>query len=90
VFKQIGEFVKGDLNAWSERLPAEEQYSARFFSIEKVFEPLNFNNNILKLDWFYDMSAWKDYKKFMGSKHFLKRPAPMTGGTLPSIGADND
>ena len=90
VYKQIGEFVKGDSSAWSERLPAEEQYSARFFSIEKVFAPLQLSDNIVNLDWFYDMSTWENYKKFMGGKHFLKRPAPVSGGILPPIGVDDD
>jgi len=90
-WKQIGEFVKGDTKAWSERLPAEEQYSARFFDLKKVFDPLKIQNSIIaEIDWHYDISCWEGYKNFMGSEHSLKRPVPLTAGILPPIGVDDD
>ena len=90
-WKQIGEFVKGDIKAWSERLPTEQQYSARHFTLEKVFYLLGLeNSNISELDWFYDINDWGDYKNFISSEYELKRPAPMVSGKLPPIGVDDD
>jgi len=90
-FETIGTFVKGDPAAWSRKLPTEDQYSARFFSLEKVFQPLKTSNaNFLEIEWFYDISTWEKYRKFMGSEHILKRPKPMVAGSLPLIGTDND
>jgi hypothetical protein len=94
VYKQIGEFVKGDIAAWSKRLPAEEQHSARHFPLEKVFEPLSHktdNDKTADISWFYDISSWKNYRQFMSSDKILKRPKPLDqSGTLHPIGADND
>ena len=90
-FETIGTFVKGDPSAWSRKLPTEEQYSARSFSLEKVFQPLKTSNaNFLEIEWFYDISTWEKYRKFMGSGHILKRPKPMVAGSLPLIGVDDD
>jgi len=90
-WKAIGEFVKGDHHAWSRRLPAEEQHSARRFSLDKVFIPLDLKDaNSLEISWFYDISSWEGYKKFMGSENFLKKPAVITRAQLPLIGVDDD
>ena len=91
VWKTIGEFVKGDQQAWTQRLPAEEQYSARRFTLDKVFEPLNFTGaNSLELTWFYNIESWEIYRELMGSEHILKRPAVLTSAPMPPIGVDND
>ena len=94
VYKQIGEFVKGDPSAWSVRLPAEEQYSARSFPLKKVFEPLSQaakDVEIVQLPWHYDISSWDSYRKFLSSKNILKRPQPLQQGSiLHPIGVDND
>ena len=90
-WKAIGKFVKGDRSAWSERLPVEERYSARNFTLDEVFTTLEFENaHSLEVSWFYDISSWEGYKKFMGSENFLKRPAVLTGAKLPPIGVDDD
>ena len=90
-WRAIGEFVKGDAKAWSERLPTEEKYSARKFTLEKVFNPLNIDNaHHAEISWYYDVSTWKEYKKFMGSEQILKRPALFTKANLPPIGVDDD
>jgi len=94
VYKQIGEFVKGDMNAWSERLPTEEQHSARHFPLEKVFKPLSrFSEDVatLQLSWYYDISSWENYRKFMGSEYTLERPKPLEQtGVLHPAGVDDD
>jgi hypothetical protein len=91
IMEAFGTFVKGDKAAWSRRRPVEEQYSARFFSLDKVFQPLSKENaNFKELEWYYDISSWEDYRKFMGSTHILERPKPMTAGALPVIGVDDD
>ena len=94
VWKQMGKFVKGDMNAWSKRLPTEEQYSARHFPLEKVFKPLaRFSEDVnsLQLSWYYDINSWENYRKFMGSGHILERPKPLEqAGVLHPAGVDDD
>ena len=76
------------------KAPAEEQYSARHFPLEKVFEPLSRkvdNDKSIDVSWFYDISSWENYRKFMSSDKILKRPKPLDqSGTLHPIGVDND
>jgi hypothetical protein len=91
MMEAFGTFIKGDKAAWSRRRPVEEQYSARTFSLDKVFEPLSKENaNFKELEWYYDISSWEGYRKFMGSAHILERPKPMSAGKLPAIGVDDD
>ena len=94
VYKQIGKFVKGDMAAWSVRLPAEEQYSARNFSLEEVFKPLAAaakHVEMLQLSWYYDISSWEKYRVYMSSGQVLQRPKPLgPDGSLHPIGVDND
>ena len=92
VYRQIADFVKGDRDAWSERLPPEEQNSAKSFTLDKVFSSLTMDNsNIYEWRWYYDMSEWAGYKEFMSSEHMLKRPVPIDEkDILHPIGVDDD
>ena len=90
-WKAIGKFIKGKNYEWSHQLPAEEQYSARHFTLEKVFEPLDFfEAEKIDLSWFFDIKTWEGYKEFMGSEYCLKRPVPLARRKLPLIGVDDD
>jgi hypothetical protein len=90
-WEAIGDFVKDDPSAWSKRRPLDEQYIARKFTLDKVFEPMGISDaEKLELPWYYDISTWEGYKKYMGSTEQLKRPKPLTAGKLPAIGVDDD
>jgi len=92
LFKRIGEFVKGDPKAWTQRRVPEEQYSARYFPLEEVFKPLKIaDSNFIELSWNYDISSWENYRKFMGSEHVVKKPAPLTEeDILHPVGVDDE
>jgi hypothetical protein len=90
-WKAVGEFVKGDSAAWSEKLPPEERFSARKFSLAEVFGPIEKNNyEQEELNWFFDISTWEDYRNFMASEYILERPTPLKAKKLPQIGAGDD
>jgi len=58
-------------------LPIEERWSARFFPIEKVFAPFNFEDAIEReVNDFYNISSWDEYKKFISANvdKEIKRP----------------
>lgn len=50
-------------------LPEEEQYSARFFSHDEIF---NIDEiapaRMIEVDWYHNISTWDGYSKFIGSK----------------------
>ena len=90
-WRAVGEFVKGDTKAWAERLPAEKKYSARKFTLEKVFDSLTIEGaSSAEISWYYDLSTWSGYKKFMASANILKKPVLFTKASLPPIGVDDD
>lgn len=64
---------------WREHdtLPIEERWSARFFPIEKVFEPFDLQKaNEIKVDNFWNISSWQEYKQFISDnvEKEIKRP----------------
>ncbi len=61
----------------SEKLPLEERYSARYFSLDKVFDRVIIGNDEqLEVPWFYQVDNWESYCEFLGSDHRaeLKHP----------------
>ena len=50
-------------------LPLEERWSARFFSVEKVFSPLSIHKNceLVEVDWYHNVDNWNDYCNYLGS-----------------------
>ena len=61
----------------TEKLPLEKRWSARFFSLDKVFKPVILEeDNVKKLDWFYNLSSWESYTSFFASEDSktIKRP----------------
>jgi len=59
----------------SKRLPLQERWSARSFDFSQVFGQVDVQRaTTIELDWFYDMSAWEEYRKFLGSEHSIKKP----------------
>lgn len=66
-YKKCRDIVKKkNLEDWHER----KQKSARLFTLQEVFEPLDtVNNNVIELPWFYDISSWKKYCDYAGTDH---------------------
>ena len=51
-----------------EKLPIEQRYSARFFSLKDVFGSLEFSKEqMFCLPWYYKIDNWEDYRQFMSS-----------------------
>jgi hypothetical protein len=62
-----------------EKLPLSERYSARYFSLDKVFKSAIIGDTdvVINLDWHYNIGCWEDYCVFLGSEHrkLIKRPS---------------
>lgn len=62
-------------NSDGERLSIKERYSARHFSLDKVFKSVNITDvNKVEVPWFYDVTTWQGYKKFLASDRSLTKP----------------
>jgi len=60
----------------SERLPLEERWSARSFDLTTIFEKVNETGaHKQQTEWFYDLSTWEEYQRFLGSENYVKKPA---------------
>jgi hypothetical protein len=59
----------------SKKLPLQERWSARNFDFKLVFGSAREEDaEKIELDWFYDMSAWQEYRNFLGSENTVKKP----------------
>jgi hypothetical protein len=59
----------------SQRLPLNQRWSARNFGFDLIFEKVDANApHVAELEWFYDMAAWEEYRKFLGSGNIIKKP----------------
>ncbi len=61
----------------SEKLPLNQRWTARFFPLSEIFQPLKINAaaaSKLEVEWFYDCSQWEGYTSYLGSDHVLKKP----------------
>ena len=60
-----------------EKLPKQDRYSARFFTLEKIFGSSKVEEGLsVALPWYYPVDNWQEYAKFMASEHsgLIKRP----------------
>jgi hypothetical protein len=79
----------------TKRLPIEKRWSARHFSLDKIFKDVILDNvGIVDLQWYYNIGSWKGYTEFLGSEeqeHF-ERPSKKLLGykEFNPIGEDND
>ena len=67
----------------SERLPPSERYSARFFSLDTVFETADINySKIVDVSWYYGIDSWELYCDFLSSPHrlLMAKPKHLFGG----------
>ena len=61
----------------SEKLPLSQRWTARYFPLSEIFQPLKINAaaaSKLEVEWFYDCSQWEGYTSYLGSDHVLKKP----------------
>ena len=58
----------------SQKLPLKERWSARHFRLGEVFSELETSTaNHINIDWYYDISTWEQYTKFISQKE-IKKP----------------
>ena len=90
-YKKIGEYTPNNKD-WLRRLPREEQYSGRRFTLNEVFDPVDFSTyRKLPVDWFYEIKDWETYVDFFKSPNYLKRPDVLIpAGQLPRFGDVDD
>jgi len=74
----------------SEKLPLEERYSARFFSLDKVFGIADTSGaNIVRIDDYHNIDSWEGLRDYLGSDHRIYRHNTLlTGKTFNRIGED--
>jgi len=78
-----------------EKLPIEERWSARHFSLDKVFKPVNMESaSELKVPWYFKVDNWDGYCEFLGTKYRKEiiRPSKKELGyhEWNPIGEEND
>jgi len=60
----------------SKKLPLAERWSARNFNFNEVFgKVVETNAQKQETEWFYDLTSWKEYKEFLGSENYIKKPS---------------
>ena len=79
----------------TEKLPVEERWSARYFSLDKVLKPVIIEeDNVKKVDWFHSISNWENYINFLASSEAKTIQRPHEGlikyHEWNGIGVDND
>ena len=59
----------------SQKMPLSERWSARHFTLQKIFEKVDATTaKIVNLDWYYDISSWKGYCDYLGSSFSIETP----------------
>jgi len=77
----------------TERLPLHKKWSARFFSLDKVFESAKVEKAVTtEVEWYHKIDSWETYRKFAGSGDKIYRPAKciMSYKEWNPIGVDNN
>lgn len=58
-----------------ERLPIQERYSARHFSLDTVFESAIIEGaKVVNLPWYSNIDSWKGLREYLSSDNQLERP----------------
>ena len=63
-----------------EKLPKEERWSARYFSLDKIFKPvIIYKENKVEVPWYYNIDSWDGYCNYLGSEErkLVERPHPI-------------
>ena len=59
----------------SQKLPLQERWSARHFTLSDIYEPLQDNPHVsIDLEWHYNVSKWADYTDYISSDNLLEKP----------------
>lgn len=62
-------------HSWLELLPKDERYSARKFTLDKVFSSVTLTDAYeLKLRWFHNINTWEGYRAFISGHTTIRRP----------------
>ena len=74
----------------SEKLPLEERYSARFFSLDKVFGIGDTSGaNVVETPHYFNIDSWEGLRTYLGSDHRIYRHNTLlTGKKFNRIGED--
>lgn len=73
------------------RLSIKERYSARNFSLDKVFECVNIEDvNKVEVPWYHDISTWKGYAGCIASDKKLTKPQELKYNEWNTIRSDWD
>ena len=74
----------------TEKLPLEERFSARFFSLDKVFEVLdNSDAEVVDIKDYYNIDSWEGLRSYLGSGHRIYRQdSLLEGKEFNKIGED--
>ena len=70
------------------KLPLEERYSARHFSLDKVFGIAHTSEaKLVNVPDYYNIGSWDGLRNYLGSEHRIHRPkAILTSGKFNRIG----
>ena len=62
----------------TERLPLQERYSGRWFSLQDIFQNIDTTRPTtwVEMEWFYDISSWEGYCIYLGSEKRKKMKRP--------------
>jgi hypothetical protein len=94
-FKKCRSFVRNEATARWDRagnsLPIEKRYSARHFSLDKIFSCVILDKSDgVQVPWYYSIDSWAGYKDFLSSDHGLEKPEFMRSKTWNTIGSNDD
>ena len=77
----------------AERIPGDEQYSARFFSLDKVFGCATLEgNNVGQTSWYSRVDSWQTYLQHMNSPNAktIYKPKFFKYHEWSPVGVDNE
>jgi len=74
----------------TDKLPIEERYSARFFSLDKVFGIGDTSGaNVVEIPRYFNIDSWEGLRTYLGSDHRIYRHNTLlTGKKFNRIGED--
>ena len=94
-FKECRRIIRKESTyAWNEegkKIPLKERYSARHFSLDKVFKGAIIDREI-EIDWHYEIDSWENYTTYLSSEESkeIVRPKRLKYNEWNPIGQDNE
>ena len=64
-----------------EKLPVEERWSGRYFTLDKVFRDVIIDKEtvVVDLDWYHGIDNWESYCSYLASPYRIKIARPFKG-----------